>query len=390
MDSSTTPGTYTATIITTSQGDTTKEATATATTIVALANQPPTANFTVTPTSGDTTTNFNLDASSSTDDKDPVTSLQVRWDWEDDGAYDTGWTTTKTASQQYTIAGTYTIKLEVKDTGGLTATATKQIVVTLPNNPPVANAGTDFWVTQGEAFTLDGSASYDPDGDPLTYTWDDNYGDFVGVTGVKPSVTLNTVDHGNKKKHNITLTVSDGRGGLNTDTVEVTVIPPWAPTEWSDLEISYFDGEVNVTQRFSWNQGHLDYLKKLDVHYQWELRRDDDKDYWDYWRPGKECYNHYYWTNLNDPTDFWTEEVKRPSGCPSWRKEGNEEFEIKSEDVDSLEPGKTYFATASFLRKDPGKPMNVTAKSEYCGKIPFCNFGQKFDWFAKLIKEVVS
>jgi len=146
-DSSSTPGTFTAEITATSQGDTTKEATATATTIVALANQPPTANFTVTPTSGDTTTNFNLDASSSTDDKDPVTSLQVRWDWEDDGAYDTGWTTTKTASQQYTIAGTYTIKLEVKDTGGLTSTATKSVMVsepprvTRPYSEPEAQGG---------------------------------------------------------------------------------------------------------------------------------------------------------------------------------------------------------------------------------------------------------
>ncbi len=41
----------------------------------------------------------------------------------------------------------------------------------LPNNPPVARAGTDFQVTEGTLFSLDGSASSDPDGDPLRFQW---------------------------------------------------------------------------------------------------------------------------------------------------------------------------------------------------------------------------
>jgi len=98
-------------------------------------NTPPTASFTVQPSSGTTQTVFQFDASASSDDEDPKAPLEVRWDWDNDGTWDTGWSTTKTANHQYNSAGAKTINLEVKDTGGLTGDTTGIVAVSGGNMP---------------------------------------------------------------------------------------------------------------------------------------------------------------------------------------------------------------------------------------------------------------
>lgn len=90
----------------------------------------PIASFTVTPGSGSIETNFQFDASGCSDIEDDVSQLQVRWDWENDGVWDTDCSTTKTATHQYSTEGLKIIKLEVKDTGDLTDTTTQKITVT--------------------------------------------------------------------------------------------------------------------------------------------------------------------------------------------------------------------------------------------------------------------
>ncbi|MDZ7261435.1 MAG: T9SS type A sorting domain-containing protein [candidate division KSB1 bacterium] len=89
----------------------------------------PVAIFTVSPNSGGLTTVFQVDASSSYDDSTASSELQVRWDWENDGTYDTEYTTTKTASHQYSTFGTKTIKLEVIDTDQKAGTTTQSVLV---------------------------------------------------------------------------------------------------------------------------------------------------------------------------------------------------------------------------------------------------------------------
>jgi len=38
-------------------------------------------------------------------------------------------------------------------------------------SPPIADAGPDRTVMSGGTFSLDGTLSHDPDGDPITFVW---------------------------------------------------------------------------------------------------------------------------------------------------------------------------------------------------------------------------
>jgi len=93
-----------------------------------------------------------------------------------------------------------------------------------PNHPPVADAGAAQTVESTgsvTAVTLNGSASSDPDGNPLTYNWVWAGG---SATGVSPTVNLAN------GTHNIRLKVDDGKGGTATATTSVAVQDTIAPT----------------------------------------------------------------------------------------------------------------------------------------------------------------
>ncbi len=103
-------------------------------------NTEPIASFTIDPTSGKTATIFTFDASGSSDNEDAKSTLQVRWDLNNDGTYDTDFSTTKTTTHSYYTVGTHTIELEVKDSEGLINTTTKAVTVNIQYSGTV----TDF------------------------------------------------------------------------------------------------------------------------------------------------------------------------------------------------------------------------------------------------------
>ena len=120
--------------------------------------------------------------------------------------------------------GTHNIDLTVTDNEG--ATGTDQVVITVnppsANQPPVANAGPDQTVidadgNQSEAVTLDGSASFDSDGNIVSYEWKEGLNSIA--SGVTPTVNLAV------GTHNIDLTVTDDLGATGTDQVVITVNP---------------------------------------------------------------------------------------------------------------------------------------------------------------------
>jgi len=116
-------------------------------------NTPPVAIITASQTSGTTTTNFTFDALESSDNEDPLDVLQVRWDWEGDGTWDTQYTTEKTANHQFSEEGTYHVKLEVKDTGELTDIDSVFVEVTdTGGNPGVPCPGVPAFEYEGQVY----------------------------------------------------------------------------------------------------------------------------------------------------------------------------------------------------------------------------------------------
>ncbi len=116
----------------------------------------PAARFVTSPTwpKGNTTVTF--DGSSSSSDI-PNATLQYRWDWTDDGTWDTNWSTTPTATHVYGASGLHTAALQVQDVRGSNKTTR---IVTADDLPPVTTAtlsgalGQNGWYTGNVTITL--------------------------------------------------------------------------------------------------------------------------------------------------------------------------------------------------------------------------------------------
>ena len=92
-------------------------------------NTLPDAVFTFNPHAAPINTIFIFDASRSSDTEDPQEELQVRWDFNNNGKWDTDWSTNKIAENTYISANKYVVVLEVKDTQNGTTSITDTVEV---------------------------------------------------------------------------------------------------------------------------------------------------------------------------------------------------------------------------------------------------------------------
>jgi K319L-like, PKD domain/FG-GAP repeat len=100
------------------------------------------------------------------------------------------------------------------------------IILLTENTPPIADAGVDQTLEcsshDGALATLDASGSTDADNDALTFEWRNDSNGVVGATAiVQLLVPLGT--------HTFTVEVKDGKGGTDTDTVQITVADTTPP-----------------------------------------------------------------------------------------------------------------------------------------------------------------
>jgi PA14 domain/Secretion system C-terminal sorting domain/PKD domain len=168
-------------------------------------------------------------------------------------------------------AGQYVYQLTVTDNQGATSGALVKItVVAAPNIAPIANAGTDQTITApSSTVTLDGSASYDPDGTISVYSW-------VLISG-PGAVTINNGNTASPAvaglatgQYSFQLTVTDNNGATSNDQVVITVNPPSSLPNQSPVA----NAGNNLTITAPVNSVQLNGTRSFDpdgtiIHYQW-------------------------------------------------------------------------------------------------------------------------
>jgi len=227
----------------------------------------PQANFTANPTSGTVPLQVTF-TDASVPGSNPITSLQ--WDFNNDGVYDTSGQGPHIYT--YTSAGTYSVKLRVSD-GTLYSEHIKQDYITVTptaNQPPIVQntiPNQNLFVG-GSSFTRDLEVPpvvfFDPDGDSLNYTVSSSntlvaiatISQILYKINLKPPLneTTKSIDTKNKTSEDklnlndsftdgglngslltvspisegnaiITVTADDGRGGIISTYLDVTVSP---------------------------------------------------------------------------------------------------------------------------------------------------------------------
>jgi len=84
-------------------------------------NEPPVAIFVISPDRGIPSTPFEFDASGSTDPEDGLEGIELRWEWNGEGKYETPWTQQKVLTHFFSQTGNIRVQLEVKDSEGLSS-----------------------------------------------------------------------------------------------------------------------------------------------------------------------------------------------------------------------------------------------------------------------------
>jgi outer membrane protein assembly factor BamB len=159
---------------------------------------------------------------------------------------------------------------------------TKLYAIGKTDIPPIADAGLDQTVNEGDVVQFNVSASYDPDGTIESYEWDfggNGIYDYIETTNSSPDGAFDgktTHTYGDNGMYKVTLRVTDDTGLNDTDTCNVTVnnVAPNVNT-FPTVTINEFEsvtltghatdpGSDDLT--FTWNWGYAPWGDKTTIY----------------------------------------------------------------------------------------------------------------------------
>jgi hypothetical protein len=199
--------------------------------VTIVENTPPSAFLIATPQIATQEKIFQFDTRNSSDSQYKQTMLKYRFDWNNDGIFDTSYDKKTQWRHKFDQPGLYRVVAEASDPDGLTDTYYQDVLV-LENNAPLASFAIQqkpYNTSKGTTITyiFDGSSSSDPEtpSNKLLYRWDFNYtgeDDIVYDTNYSTSPKYSGQYHvpGNKI---VRLQVKDEDGSTDQAFQELTV-----------------------------------------------------------------------------------------------------------------------------------------------------------------------
>ena len=194
---------------------------------------PPTANFTISPTTAEVGDPVTFDASTSTDGDagDAITTYD--WDFDYDGDFNVDASSSSaTTSHTYDTPGSRSVALQVTDSdadGAIESSTlrvrTLNVVMTPPaNQPPAAQIACTDTVNPNVTVTCNSTGSDDPDGSIAEYEWSVDGGAFTDAGAVF------TTSFAAGGTHTVRLRVRDNNGTLSPIVTESVTVngPPTA------------------------------------------------------------------------------------------------------------------------------------------------------------------
>ncbi len=246
-------------------------------------NLPPVAGFTVSSDNGltdkslgTTNTTFTFNASTSRDEEDTANLLQVRWDFDGDGVWDTNFDPQKIAEHRYLDPGVYTVKVQVVDSEN--QRDTEEVVITVvANDAPVPSLKvTPGMGTSGTEFTFDASGSTDSQYQAtvleVRWDWDGN------GTWDTPFERGKIVKHSYEKKGNykVKMQLRDPEGTVSETQVSVTVLASTAPQ--ASLTADLATGTYSTLFHFDASGSMDDQTRQDQLLFRWDFNYTGEND----------------------------------------------------------------------------------------------------------------